>query len=105
MVLLTVGVNLGVPFVVRFAVDDLNGGSMSFSTLLMYVAVIIGASTTGLFFSFWMRKIPLSVSHEVEYAIRRDLFTRLTSLESDFYRRERTGDIMTKMGVRPAACT
>ena len=49
------------------------------------------------YFSRLLRKIPLKLSHKVEYVLRKDVFDHLTKLDQEYYRGERTGDLMTRM--------
>ena len=98
LVAVTVAVNLGTPFIVRYAVDGLNDGVLTVPQLLGYGAgAYVSISLVGGLFSFWMRRVPLSLCRRIEYEIRRDLFEHLTRQDRSFYQRERTGDIMTKM--------
>jgi len=43
-----------------------------------------------------MRVVLIGISRDIEYDLRNDLFARLVSLSSDFYARNRTGDIMAR---------
>ncbi len=49
------------------------------------------------FFSRVLRKIPLKLSHKAEYHLRKDIFSHLTSLDSAYYRSQKTGDLMTRL--------
>jgi len=56
-----------------------------------------GLSAITLYFSRHLRKIPLKLSHKVEYALRKDVFDHLTRMDQDYFRTERTGDLITRM--------
>ncbi len=97
LVLASVLMSVGIPFITRFAIDDLNEGIISVGGVIFYsAAYVIAAAVSGVF-AFKMRRVLLSLSHHVEYDIRRDVFDHLTRLDHSFYSRERTGDLMTKM--------
>jgi ATP-binding cassette subfamily B multidrug efflux pump len=84
-----------IPLVIRSAIDSLTAGRpwivvLRFSMLLAAVALTKGV------FQYWMRVILIGISRDIEYDLRNDLFARLVSLSSDFYARQRTGDIMAR---------
>ncbi len=86
-----------IPFITRFAVDDLVDGGVRWSTILGYACAYLAAALCSASFGLWMRKLLLSLGHRIEYEIRRDIFAHLTRLDYYFYSRQRTGDLMTKM--------
>jgi len=95
--LVTVGISLYLPFIIRRVIDGLTDGTMSRVALvhqLLWYAVLSGAT---LVFSRYLRKIPLKLSHKVEYALRKDMFDHLTRLDQEFFRKMRTGDLITRM--------
>src|SRR5216684_9009675 len=84
-----------IPLVIRSAIDSLTAGRpftvvLRFSLLLAAVSLVKGV------FQYWMRVILIGISRDIEYDLRNDLFARLVSLSSDFYARQRTGDIMAR---------
>src|SRR5713101_7857139 len=84
-----------IPLVIRSAIDSLPAGRpftvvLRFSLLLAAVSLVKGV------FQYWMRVILIGISRDIEYDLRNDLFARLVSLSSDFYARQRTGDIMAR---------
>lgn len=96
-VLVTVVVNLIMPYLMRLAVDGLTGGSLTHAELWRYTFLYAGLAVFSIWFARQLRGIPLKLSHKVEYDIRRDLFAHLTRLDAEFFRKERTGDLMTRM--------
>ncbi len=94
---LTVGVNLYLPFIMRRAIDGLTDGTITGAGLKTELALYAGLSAITLYFSRHLRKIPLKLSHKVEYALRKDVFDHLTRMDQDYFRRERTGDLITRM--------
>src|SRR5579872_7488452 len=94
-VLLTNGVWILFPLVIRRAIDDLHLGItrhklISYALLLLAVAAIKGT------FQFLTRWIVIGVSREIEYDLRNDLFRHLETLSYSYYQRTRTGDIMAR---------
>lgn len=95
--LVTVGISLYLPFIIRRVIDGLTDGTMSQAVLVRQLLWYAGLSGTTLVFSRYLRKIPLKLSHKVEYAIRKDMFDHLTQMDQEFFRKMRTGDLITRM--------
>ena len=93
----TVGISLYLPFIIRRVVDGLTDGSITRTDLLHQLLLYAGLSVVTLFFSRYLRKIPLKLSHKVEYALRKDVFDHLTQMDQEFFHTERTGDLITRM--------
>ena len=89
--------NLCLPFCIRFAVDDLNAGNLDAFKLFEYTGLFLVGTLCGACLSLWMRRLPIYAAHQIEHDIRSDLFTRLTLLDPAFFKREQTGDMMTRM--------
>ncbi len=96
-VLVTVGVNLYLPYLMRLVIDGLTEQTFDPTALVRLLAIYLAAGVFSVFFSRQLRKIPLKLSHKIEYALRTDVFDHLTRLDQEFYRGERTGDLMTRM--------
>lgn len=96
-VFVSVLIGVFIPFITRFVVDALVEGDVRWSIILLFACAYLAAALCSAFFALWMRKILLGVGHQIEYEIRRDVFSHLTRLDYYFYSRERTGDLMTKM--------
>jgi ATP-binding cassette subfamily B multidrug efflux pump len=63
----------------------------------LYCIILIGVMLVKGFFSFWTRWILIGVSREIEYDLRNDLLARLLLLDPEFYTRNRTGDLMSRV--------
>ena len=98
-VLVTVGINLTLPYILRLAVDGLSAGTLAWADLWRYVAVYVALALFAIWFARHLRRLPLKLCHEVECDVRRDLFAHLTRLDQEFFRTERTGDLMTRMST------
>ncbi len=84
-----------VPLLLGYAVDKLSKTFDARGTLL-FAAALVGLTAFKGIFQYWMRVILISISRDVEYDLRRDLFAHLIRLSSDFYSKYRTGDIMAR---------
>ncbi len=83
------------PLVIKAGIDSLTRGE-HLSALYWYCAALVAISLAKGFFQYWMRVILVSISRDVEYDMRNDLFRKLVTLSHDFYARYRTGDIMAR---------
>jgi len=95
--MVTVGSNLAMPVVIRWIIDGLNEGTLSSDGLRHYLLLFSGIGAVSLVFSRLLRSVPLKLSHQIEYELRKDVFRHLTTLDQEFYRSERTGDLMTRL--------
>jgi ATP-binding cassette subfamily B protein len=96
-VLVTVGINLYQPVLVREAVDGLTENTITKQRLLQLGGIYGVLTVLSIWFSRELRRLPQRLSHKIEYDLRRDLFAHLTKLEQAFFREQRTGDLMTRM--------
>ncbi len=97
LVLASVGIHVGMPFITRYAVDALREGAVPPLVIAGYAGAYLLAALAMAICGVHMRQILLALGHQVEYEIRRDVFNHLTRMDAYFYQRERTGDLMTKM--------
>jgi len=84
------------PRVLQAAIDDLDRGVtrtmvFEFAGLLVAISLIKGV------FLYSQRWVLIGISRKIEFDLRNDLFRKLESQDSAFYRRFRTGDIMARM--------
>jgi ATP-binding cassette subfamily B multidrug efflux pump len=70
---------------------------LSRHALGIYCLILVGVMLVKGFFSFWSRWILIGVSREIEYDLRNDLLARLLLLDPEFYSRNRTGDLMSRV--------
>ena len=92
---------LASPMVLKFAIDGLreriiHGGLITHGQLLAYGGALLGMAILGGTSRFFMRKLLIGVSREVEYELRNDFFKQLTRLSYSFYNRTPTGDLMAR---------
>jgi ATP-binding cassette subfamily B multidrug efflux pump len=93
----TVGISLYLPFIIRRLIDGFTDETISRADLFYQLLLYAGLSVVTLFFSRYLRKIPLKLSHKVEYSLRKDVFDHLTRMDQEFFHNERTGDLITRM--------
>jgi ATP-binding cassette, subfamily B, multidrug efflux pump len=94
-VLATTTFQLLSPWVLKYAIDDLNAG-VTRGKLASYAALLLGISLVRGVFLFLMRRIIIGASRDIEYDIRNDFFRRLEQLPLGYYHVHRTGDLMSR---------
>jgi ATP-binding cassette subfamily B multidrug efflux pump len=95
-ILLTNFFLLTTPLVMGYAVDRLKE-SVTREKLAYYGALIIGLAVCEGIFRFFMRRLIIGVSRDIEYAIRNDIFRHLERLPMSFYQKNKTGDLMSRV--------
>ncbi len=94
-VVITTAIQLLSPWVLKHAIDDLNGG-VTRQKLALYAGLIIGIACVGAVFRYLMRRILIGASRDIEYDVRNDFFTRLQKMPLGYYQARRTGDLMSR---------
>jgi ATP-binding cassette subfamily B multidrug efflux pump len=94
-VVITTAISLTVPWVLRYAIDDLQGG-VTFTKIRLYSAAILALAIVGGVFRFLMRRIIIGASREFEYDLRNDFFAALQRMHLGYFQRTRTGDLMSR---------
>ena len=94
-VVITTGVSLLSPWVLKYAIDDLSTdvtrGKLSlYASLLLVIAIVSGC------FRFLMRLLIVGVSRDIEYDVRNDFYAHLQRLSLGYFQSGRTGDIMSR---------
>jgi ATP-binding cassette subfamily B multidrug efflux pump len=93
--LATTALSVASPWVLRYAVDDLTR-ALTRSKLLAYAAAMVGLVLLEGVFRYFMRLVLISMSRDIEYELRADIFAHLTRLDAGYYHRHRVGDIMSR---------
>jgi len=83
------------PLAIRGGIDALTGGR-GLKTVAGFCALLILVSICKGLFQYWMRVILIGISRDIEYDLRNDLFSKLVTLDAEFYGRMRTGDILAR---------
>jgi ATP-binding cassette subfamily B multidrug efflux pump len=94
-VLLTNGIWVLFPQVIRRAIDDLHSG-VTLHKLGIYALLIVAVALSKGVFQFLTRWIVIGISRDIEFDLRNDLFGHLEALSYPYYQRTRTGDIMAR---------
>src|SRR5438874_11847840 len=99
-VLLTNGIWILFPQVIRLAVNDLKQATAVrgplHHALSYYALLLLAVAVTKGIFQYLTRWIVIGVSREIEFDLRNDLFRHLEGLSYSYYQRTRTGDIMAR---------
>ncbi|MDN6281093.1 MAG: ABC transporter ATP-binding protein/permease [Psychroflexus sp.] len=67
------------------------------SELLLNILLIIGAALASGILTFLMRQTFIVVSRFIEYDLKNEVFTQYQDLSLDFYKKNRTGDLMSRI--------
>jgi ATP-binding cassette, subfamily B, multidrug efflux pump len=94
-VLSTSAITLLGPWVLRHAVDDLQFG-VTRSKLLFYAGLILLVATASGVSRFFMRRVIIGTSRDVEYDLRNAFFAHLQRLPLAYFHSNRTGDLMSR---------
>ena len=85
-----------IPWLLRRAIDAIGSGA-PLQTIWRLSGLIVVAAIIGGAFRYGMRELMNGVSRWIEYDLRNDLFTHLETLDSAYFARTRTGDIMARL--------
>jgi ATP-binding cassette subfamily B protein len=94
-VVVTQGVALAAPLVLRYAIDDLTQ-SVTRAKLIQYASLLLAIGLVGGLFRFLMRRILIGASRHIEYDMRNDFFAHLEKLPLAYFQAHRTGDLMSR---------
>jgi ATP-binding cassette subfamily B protein len=88
------GMQLLIPRVIKWAVDDLTGGRITSSPLATYAGYIVAlALTIGVLRYIW-RLFIMGTSRKIEEGLRNKFFSHLQTLSFRYYDNTKTGDLM-----------
>jgi len=96
LVVVSTAITSVIPWILLLAIDGVRGGAPIRSTITLATEIVAVAVFAG-FLRYAMREILNRVSRNIEYDLRNDLFSHLTTLDADWYGRNRTGDIMARL--------
>jgi ATP-binding cassette, subfamily B, multidrug efflux pump len=85
-----------VPWLLRLGIDDLRAGT-PLRDIWMIAGGIVGVALVGGALRYWMREMLNGLSRYIEYDLRQALFVHLTRLDSAYFGRMRTGDLMARL--------
>jgi ATP-binding cassette, subfamily B, multidrug efflux pump len=84
------------PWLLRSAVDGIRGNA-SLSRILQLAGGIVGLAVVAGVMRYWMRELLNGLSRWIEFDLRNDLFTHLTTLDASYFAQHRTGDLMARL--------
>jgi ATP-binding cassette, subfamily B, multidrug efflux pump len=83
------------PLIIGHAINDLREGVTQHKLFVLAGELLAVAAVKGIFL-FLTRWIVISISRDIEFDLRNDLFQHLETLSHSYYQRNRTGDIMAR---------
>jgi len=92
---LTTALSVASPWILRYAVDDLTL-RVTREKLWTYSGLIVGLVLLEGVFRYYMRIVLISVSREIEYELRGDVFAHLARLSARYFQTHRIGDLMSR---------
>jgi ATP-binding cassette subfamily B multidrug efflux pump len=84
------------PWLLRFAVDGIRENA-PISRILQLASGIVGLAVVAGAMRYWMRELLNGLSRWIEFDLRNNLFTHLTTLDASFLAQHRTGDLMARL--------
>ncbi len=86
---------LASPWVFKYAIDGLTA-EISRGKLMAFAGALVVMALLGGLARFYMRRLMIGVSREIEYELRNDFYHKLTTLSFSYYNRIPTGDLMAR---------
>ena len=87
---------LFVPRIIKWAVDDLTAFKIDINGLAIYAVYIGGIGITIGFFRYLWRRCLLGTSRRIEEGLRNKLFTHIETLSASYFDKTQTGDLMAR---------
>jgi len=94
-VVVTTSLSLTAPWVLRYAIDDLQSG-VTLGKVRFYAVTLFALACVGGVFRFLMRRIIIGASRAFEYDLRNDFFASLQRMHLGYFQHTRTGDLMSR---------
>ncbi|HZN10074.1 MAG TPA: ABC transporter ATP-binding protein [Blastocatellia bacterium] len=95
-VLASVAFGVFVPRLVGQAIDDLQGGELTYRVIGRAALMIVGVSVASGIALFLQRRTLINMSRYIEYDLRQDFYAHLQRLPLAYYQSQRTGDLMAR---------
>jgi ATP-binding cassette, subfamily B, multidrug efflux pump len=94
-VVVTNVLTLAGPWLLKYAIDDLQS-SLTLDKVREYAVALLLLALVGGFFRFLMRRIIIGASRDFEYDLRNDFFAALQRMHLGYFQHTRTGDLMSR---------
>ncbi|HSG90068.1 MAG TPA: ABC transporter ATP-binding protein [Pseudomonadales bacterium] len=85
------------PLVIGRAIDAFLTGTMTMTSIWGYIGALLAIGVGGAAAMIFTRRTLLNASWEIQFDIRRDLFTHFTRLDPSYYDDHRVGDLMARL--------
>ena len=89
-------IGLAAPLIIGRAIDRLVEGDASTRALVLYAGLLVGVTAARGVFHFLQRYLLVSMSRNIEVDLRRDLYSRLQTLDAGFFADRTIGDLMAR---------
>jgi ATP-binding cassette subfamily B multidrug efflux pump len=89
------GFQLASPWIFKFTIDGLEQ-DISRGKLALFAALFLGIALLGGVARYFMRRLVIGTSREIEYELRNSFFDHLTRLSYSYFNRTPTGDLMAR---------
>ena len=96
LVIASSGLTSVVPWLLRSALDAMEQGA-PMTRIWTLVGYMLALALVGGIARYGMREMLNGISRRIEYDLRNDLFAHLESLDSGYFARTRTGEIMARL--------
>jgi len=83
------------PWLIKYAIDDLQS-SLTLGKVRQYAVAVFVLSVFAGLFRFLMRRIIIGASRDFEYDLRNDFFASLQRMHLGYFQHTRTGDLMSR---------
>ena len=83
------------PWLIKYAIDDLQS-SLTLGKVRQYAVALFVLSLFAGVFRFLMRRIIIGASRDFEYDLRNDFFAALQRMHLGYFQHTRTGDLMSR---------
>jgi ATP-binding cassette subfamily B protein len=83
------------PWLIKYAIDDLQS-SLTLGKVRHYAAALLVLAVFSGLFRFLMRRIIIGASRDFEYDLRNDFFAALQRMHLGYFQHTRTGDLMSR---------
>lgn len=94
-VVVTNVLTLAGPWLVKYAIDDLQS-SLTLGKVRLYAGALLLLALAGGVFRFLMRRIIIGASRDFEYELRNSFFAALQRMHLGYFQHTRTGDLMSR---------
>ena len=84
------------PYLIKLAIDGLGDPDVTMGRVSTYALLIVAAALLGGAAKYGMRELLNGLSRRIECDLRNDFFAHLLRLDTSFYGRTRTGDLMAR---------